>query len=111
MTLAETLLQQLENRALSRDERAQLQCQIAADFEHRGQYESARDALAELWNGIGERPALEGLSELTAAEVLLRAGTLSGWFASAAQDRAAQVAGKDLISESITRFEALGELI
>jgi CheY-like chemotaxis protein len=111
MTLAETLLQQLENRALSRDERAQIQCQIAADFEHRGQYDAARDALGELWQGIGKRPALEGLSELTVAEVLLRVGTLSGWLASAAQDQSAQVAAKDLISESITRFKALGELI
>ncbi|MCA1566624.1 MAG: response regulator [Acidobacteria bacterium] len=45
------------------------------------------------------------------AEVLWRAGTLSGWFASSAQDRAAQAAAKDLISESINRFEALSELI
>jgi len=109
MTLAETLLQQLENRALSRDERAQLQCQIAADFEHRGQYESARDVLAELWQGIGERPALERLSELTAAEVLLRVGSLSGWLGSVGQIEGAQDAAKDLISESITRFQALGE--
>jgi CheY-like chemotaxis protein len=111
MTLAETLVKQLENPALSRDERVQLQCQIAADFEHRGQYNAARDALGELWQGVGKRPALEGLSEFTAAEILLRAGTLSGWLASAAQDQAAQSAAKDLISESITRFEALGELI
>ncbi|HEY9401653.1 MAG TPA: response regulator [Pyrinomonadaceae bacterium] len=111
MTLAETLVKRLENPALSRDERAQLQCQIAADFEHRGQYDAARDALSELWQGVGKRPALEGLSELAAAEVLLRAGTLSGWLASAAQDQAAQGAAKDLISESITRFEALGELV
>jgi CheY-like chemotaxis protein len=110
MTLAQTLLEQLENYALSRDERAQLQCQIAADFEHRGQYDAARDALGELWRGTGERPAIEGLSGLTAAEVLLRSGTLSGWLASAAQDQAAQAAAKDLISESITRFEALNEL-
>jgi CheY-like chemotaxis protein len=111
MTLAETLLQQLENRALSRDERAQLQCQIAADFEHRGQYESAREVLAELWQGVGQRPVIKGLSELAAAEVLLRAGTLSGWFASAQQDKEKQETAKDLISESITRFEALGETI
>jgi hypothetical protein len=78
MTLAETLLKQLENPALSRDERAQLQCQIAADLEHRGQYEPAREVLGELWQDVGQRPTLKGLSELTAAEVLLRAGTLSG---------------------------------
>ncbi len=109
MTLAETLLSQLENRALSRDEKAQLQCQIAVDFEHRGQYESAREVLAELWQGVGERPALERLSELTAAEVLLRAGSLSGYLGSVRQIEGAQEAAKDLISESITRFQALGE--
>ena len=109
MTLAETLLKELENPALSRDERAQLQCQIAADFEHRGQYDAAREVLAELWQGVGQRPVIKGLSELATAEVLLRTGTLSGWFASAIQDKGQQEAAKDLISESITRFEALGE--
>ncbi len=109
MTLAETLLSELENRVLSRDERAQLQCRIAADFEHRGQYESARDALGELWNGIGERPALEELSEMTAAEVLLRVGSLSGYLGSIQQIEGSQDAAKDLISESIDRFESLGE--
>jgi CheY-like chemotaxis protein len=109
MTLAETLLKQLENRALSRDERAQLQCLIAADFEHRGEYESACDALGELWQGVSQRPALEGLSELTVAEVLLRVGSLSAWFGSVGQINGAQEKAKDLISESITRFQALGE--
>ncbi|HYO92332.1 MAG TPA: tetratricopeptide repeat protein, partial [Pyrinomonadaceae bacterium] len=109
MTLAETLFEQLENPALSRDERVQLQCQIAADFEHRGQYDAARDALGELWQGIGKRPSIEGLSELTAAEVLLRVGSLSGYLGSVKQIQEAQDKAKDLISESITRCEALGE--
>lgn len=109
MTLAETLLRQLDEPTLSQEERAQLRCQTAADFEHRGQYESARAALAELWRGVGQRPMLEGLTERTAAEVLLRAGTLSGWLSSIAQDKDGQEAAKNLISESIARFEALGE--
>ena len=109
MTLAETLLRQLDDPTLTRDEQATLRCRITADFEHRGQYEAARNALAELWQGVGQRPALEGLSELAAAEVLLRAGTLSGWLASATQDKKGQEAAKDLISESITRFEFLSE--
>src|SRR5438067_780378 len=109
MTLVETLLRRLDDPTLSRDERAQLRCQIAADLEHRGQYEAARDALAELWRGVGQRPPLEGLSEVTAAEVLLRVGTLSGWLGSARQVEGAQDAAKDLISESIARFQALGE--
>jgi CheY-like chemotaxis protein len=111
MTLAETLLKQLENPSLSRDERAQLQCQIAADFEHKGEYESAREVLAEFWQGVGERPALEGLSELTAAEILLRVGALSGHLGSNHQIDSAQDDAKDLISESITLFESLGEAI
>lgn len=109
MTLAETLLRQLEDPTLSRDERAQLRCRVAADLEHRGQYEAARDALGDLWRGVGLRLALEGLSELTAAETLLRGGALSGWFGSVRQLEGAQEAAKDLLSESIARFQALGE--
>ena len=109
MTLAETMLKQLENPGLSRHDRTQLQCQIAADFEHQGQYEAARDALADLWQGVGQRPALEGLSESMAAEVLLRVGSLSGYLGSVGQIEAAQEKAKDLISESITRFQAIGE--
>jgi CheY-like chemotaxis protein/tetratricopeptide (TPR) repeat protein len=109
MTLAESLLRQLDDPTLRHDERARLRCEIAADFEHRGQYDAARDALGELWRGVGQRSSLEGLTGRTAAEVLLRAGALSGWLASAAQDKEGQQAAKDLISESITRFKALGE--
>jgi CheY-like chemotaxis protein len=109
MTLTDSLLRQLDDPTLSHDERARLRCEIAADFEHRGQYEAARDALGELWCGFGLRPALEGLTERTVAEVLLRVGALSAWLASAAQDEEGQQRAKDLISESITRFEALGE--
>jgi len=109
MTLVDSLLRQLDDPTLTHDRRAQLRCEIAADFEHRGQYAAARDALGELWRGVGQRPALEGLTERTAAEVLLRAGSLSGWLASAAQDKEGQQAAKDLISESITRFEVSGE--
>jgi CheY-like chemotaxis protein/tetratricopeptide (TPR) repeat protein len=103
------MLNQLDNPALSRDERAQLQCRIAADFEHKGEYESARRALAGLWNGVGERPMLEGLSALTAAEVLLRVGSLSSWFGNVGPIDGIQEKAKDLISESITRFQAIGE--
>jgi hypothetical protein len=47
---------------------------------------------------------LEGLTEHTASEILLRAGTLSGWLGSVRQIEGAQDAAKDLISESIARF-------
>ena len=112
MTLAESLLLgQLEDANLSRDEQTRLRCQAAAELERRGQYEAAREALGDLWRGVGQRPALEGLSPLTAAEVLLRAGTLSGWFGSARQIEDGQDTAKDLISESISRFRAIGDTI
>lgn len=109
MTLAETLLCQLNNPKLSRDERAILRCQLAEELEHRGQYEAARNALDDLWQGIGQRPSLVGLTEPTAAEVLLRVGTLSGWLGSTSQITDAQERAKDLISESIAIFESLGK--
>jgi len=109
MTLAETLLRQLDNPKISRDERALLRCQLAEELELRGQYEAARNALGELWQGIGQYPVLEGLVDLTAAEVLLRVGTLSGWLGSASQLEGAQEVAKDLISQSTTRFESLEE--
>lgn len=109
MKTSESLLRQLESPSLSRDERAALRCQLAAEFEHKGQYEAARDVLGELWRGVGARPALEGLTDLTATEVLLRVGTLSSWFGSIEQVEGAQEAAKDLINQSITRFQALKE--
>jgi tetratricopeptide (TPR) repeat protein len=59
-----------------------------------------------LWRGTGERPNVEGLTEKTAAEVLLQAGVLSGWLGKV---KGAQDAAKDLISESAALFEKLGE--
>ena len=111
MKLVETLLSQLGDPALTYDERALLRCRIAEDLEYRGQYEAARDALAELWQGVGQRPKLEGLTGLTAAELLLRAGWLSGLLGSARQIEGAQAAAKDLISESLTSFQSLGDFV
>jgi CheY-like chemotaxis protein len=111
MKTAETLLSRLDEQTLTYDERTRLRCWIAEELEHRGQYEAASHALAELWQGIGKRPKLEGLTKLTAAELLLRAGSLSGLLGSAQQIKGAQEAAKDLISESITTFQSLGELV
>jgi DNA-binding NtrC family response regulator len=76
-------------------------------LEDSGNYESAREVMGDLWRRVGERPQLEGLDQRTAAEVLLRAGTLSGWIGSANQIEGAQEIAKDLISESAVVFETL----
>jgi transcriptional regulator with PAS, ATPase and Fis domain len=107
MNLASQLLRQIDNPALDQAERARLRCQHAKELEDSGNYESARQMMGELWRRVGERPQLDGLDERTAAEVLLRAGTLSGWIGSANQIEGAQEIAKDLISESALAFETL----
>jgi tetratricopeptide (TPR) repeat protein len=106
VTLADERLQELDNPSLTADERATLRAQVAADLIHKGRYEDAREALGELWRGAGERPKVEGLGEMAAAEVLFQAGVLSGWTGKA---KGAQDSAKDLISESAALFEKLGE--
>jgi tetratricopeptide (TPR) repeat protein len=109
MNLADERLKELDNPFLTTDERALLRCRVAADLSHRGQYEVAREALGELWRGTGLRPNLKGLSERAAAEVLLQCGSLSGWIGASQQVAGAQEEAKNLISESATLFEKLGE--
>jgi tetratricopeptide (TPR) repeat protein len=106
MTLRASLLRELDNPNLSVDRRAELCCEVARDSEDRGEYEKARQALREYWRRIGEQPKLSGLEETTAAEVLLRAGVLTGYVGSKNQIEDAQENAKDLISKSQAIFEA-----
>jgi DNA-binding NtrC family response regulator len=109
MDLAKQLLSQIDNPALSRAERARLRCQLAKELEESGNYEAARGALGDLWQRIGERPQVKGLDKQITAEVLLRAGTLTGWLGSKSQIDGSQEIAKNLISESISNFESLGD--
>lgn len=90
---------------LSRSERVQQLCLKAKELEEIGNYESAREALSEVWQRIGDRPRIDGLDEMVQAEVLLRTGTLTGWIGSARQVPGAQEIAKDLISEAARVFE------
>jgi tetratricopeptide (TPR) repeat protein len=81
----------------------------AKELEEVGDYEGARRALSPFWAQIGARPLVDGLSPYDRAEIILRAGTLSGWIGSAQQIPGAQQVAKDLISESIGLFETLGD--
>src|SRR5437660_545856 len=87
------------------DQSAMAACREAKALENIGEYAKARDALAPFWNQVGERPRIEGLSPKDQAELLLRAGSLSGWLGSSGQVAGAQQFAKDLISESLRRFE------
>lgn len=109
MNLATRLLSQIDNPILSRNERARLRCQFAKELEESGNYGAARGAMGELWQKVGQCPNLEHLDQHTAAEVLLRAGSLSGWIGSAHQLPDAQEIAKNLLSRSSALFESLGE--
>lgn len=109
MIVSNQLLHQIADPTLPKNERARLRCQLAKQLEDVGNYETAREAMSELWSRVGERPVLDELDEATAAEVLLRVGTLTGWLGSTRQIEGAQETAKNLISESITRFKALRE--
>jgi tetratricopeptide (TPR) repeat protein len=110
MKLKIEMLRQLQDPTLSTDERARRRVQISRKFEEAGDFESAREALGDLWEGIGVRPHLKALTEdHTIGEVLLRVGALTGWIGSSQQIEQAQGEAKDLLSESVGIFERLGE--
>src|SRR5215204_6211451 len=107
MTSVHELLQQIADPSLTHEERARLRCQLAKNLEDTGNYEGAREALGGLWSQVGQPPVLDGLSTETAAEVLLRAGALTGWIGSVKQIEGSQESAKNLLSVSINKFEAV----
>ncbi len=106
MTLRASLLREVLNPTVSVGRRVELCCELAQDFENKGEYEEARELLSGLWPEMGQRPELADLDQDTAAEVLLRAGVLTGWIGSHHQITDPQEQAKNLISESLTIFEA-----
>src|SRR5437016_9255106 len=94
---------------LSIDERAKLACDSAKQFEKAGEYEAACEALAEFWPDRSALPKIEGVDETRKADLLLRIGALAGWLGGAEQTSASQETAKNLITQSIEIFQALGE--
>ena len=104
-------LEKLESSHLTLNESAWLRCQAALELKDRGDYEGARDVMRPFWKRFGERPQIEDLEPSVAAEVLLHVGILTRWIGSKNQISEAQDTAKDLISESITRFDSLGDYL
>jgi tetratricopeptide (TPR) repeat protein len=98
MTLRASLLRELVNSNLDVGGRAELCCNLAKEFENKGEYEEAREMLSGLWPRLAQRPRVKGLEPDIAADVLLRAGVVTGWIGSD------QEQAKDFISESLTLF-------
>ncbi len=97
------------DQTFSRSRRAMLCCQKARQLERAGEYETACKALGEFWPDPRGSVVLTDLDPPARAELLLRAGALTGWAGSASQVGDAQERAKDLISRSIQVFEELGE--
>jgi transcriptional regulator with GAF, ATPase, and Fis domain/Tfp pilus assembly protein PilF len=109
MGLANHASRQQITSTLPLGESVRLRCEAARRAEEAGDYEAACDSLSEWWEGVGERPRVEDLETGAAAEILLRAGVLTGFIGSARQIADAQETAKDLISESIRLYESLRE--
>jgi tetratricopeptide (TPR) repeat protein len=63
------------------------------------------------WKGLGTRPETAGLHSTVVAEVLLCVGILTRWIGSRNQSQEAQTIAKELISESLTLYESLGDVL
>ena len=84
-------------------------CELAKNLEEAGEFESACEMLRPFWQGLLHHPDTTGLADEAKAELLLRAGSLTGFLGSAKQVAGAQEAAKDLITEGAAVFEALGK--
>jgi tetratricopeptide (TPR) repeat protein len=100
----------LHTSHLSVNEEALLRCQTALDLKDKGCYEGAREAMGHLWARVGEHPELGGLYPSVVAEVLLCVGILTRWIGSKNQIKESQFLARDLISESITFYESVGDV-
>ncbi|HET8783384.1 MAG TPA: tetratricopeptide repeat protein [Pyrinomonadaceae bacterium] len=83
-------------------------CELAKGLEEAGEFERAAETIQPFWKGLPHRPDIDGLNDEASAELLMRAGTLTGWLGSAKQVAGAQEIAKDLISEGAALFESLG---
>ena len=94
-----------ENPAL---DNVQPLCELAKGLEEAGEFELAEETLRPFWRGVPNLPNTHGLQGDAKAELLLRAGTLTGWLGSARQISGAQEIAKDLISQSARIFDSCG---
>lgn len=97
----------LESYHFSLSDQVQACCTIAREKLELGDYEAACATLREWWT-IGTWPKQEGLSQAAAAELLLVAGTLSGWVASTRQMSGGQKSAEGLLNGAIALFDHLG---
>jgi tetratricopeptide (TPR) repeat protein len=82
----------------------------AHELDEAGEYRAAVAELAGLWEGPGTEPQLENLSPFEAADLLLRAGSLSNRLGGTDQLSGAQDSARNLLTRAEERFARLGDL-
>ena len=107
--LMRTTSPKLDTSHLNANEEAELRCRTALELKDKGEYDAARDAMFPLWKGIGSRPDTKGLDADLIPRVLLCAGILTGWLGGVSGIKEADEYARDLITESIRLFEAVGD--
>jgi tetratricopeptide (TPR) repeat protein len=95
---------------LTVNEEALLRCQTALELKDKGDADRAQEIMRPLWGHLGERPQTKGLHPSVAAEVLHCTGVLTCWIGSRSKDEKAQEIAKNLITESITFYESIGDI-
>lgn len=85
-------------------------CRKALEFRDKSNYDAAQRTMRPLWKRVGAWPDIEGLPAPVAAEVLLTVGILTGSIGSKDEIKDAQETAKNLITESITLYESLGDV-
>ena len=95
---------------LTANEEALDRCQRALTLKDRGDYDSAQKVMRPLWTRVGEHPEINSLHPTVSAEVLLCVGVLTRWIGSKNKVEGSQETAKNLITESITFYESIGDL-
>ncbi len=93
------------------NDQALIRCQTALELKDRGDYEGAQEVMRPLWKRVGERPDTAGVHPSVVAEVLLCVGILTGWIGSKNEIREANEWARDLLTESITYYESVGDVM
>lgn len=84
-------------------------CEQARLLQDAGDFEGARAALSEVWQGVGAEPDIAGLDERAAAELLMRAGSIAGWVGDSRPVEGAQEYAKNLVTRALEIFDRLGD--
>lgn len=94
---------------LSANEEALVRCQRALELKDRSDYQGIREVMRPLWSHVGDHPDTSKLHASVSAEVLLCVGILTGWLGSKEGIGDAQEVAKNLISESMSFYQSLGD--